>query len=187
MPKRVGPNTIEVALPADAKGEARPSVSATYRNTAAADGLPTTVDGCSTLYEVFNHAVQLHPEQRCGQGGPCQFCCGSWAPWTTGRAPSEPLSAAPCFFRCLGWRPSKADGSAGDYEWLTYAEVAAQARVVATALAKLGFKPKGGCARVPRAYRGAAVGLLWCCSGAAVGLGVPAVHESRSWASKAAN
>lgn len=64
MPKRVGPNTIEVAPPADAKGEARPSVSATYRNIAAAGGLPTSVDGCSTLYEVFNNSVKLHPEQR---------------------------------------------------------------------------------------------------------------------------
>lgn len=62
-------------------------------------------------------------------------------PWSAGRQ-QAPVACATR--RCLGWRPTKEDGSAGDYEWLTYREVAEKARVVATALAKLGFKPKGG-------------------------------------------
>lgn len=40
-------------------------MSATYRNVAAADELPTTLNGCATLYELFNKAVEEHGDNKC--------------------------------------------------------------------------------------------------------------------------
>ena len=65
MSRRIGPITLEVA-PAPAAGEG-PSHSGTYRNIAAAEGLPDTFLGCATLYELFNKSVEQYGSNRCVQ------------------------------------------------------------------------------------------------------------------------
>lgn len=57
--KRVGPLTVEVESGKPAEGD-RPAVSGVYRNVAAADGFTTTVDGATTLYEIFKNSVDAH-------------------------------------------------------------------------------------------------------------------------------
>jgi hypothetical protein len=60
-----GPITVEVAPPPPAPAEGGgPSVSATFRNRASVEELPTTYEGCSTLFELFNKAVEEHADNR---------------------------------------------------------------------------------------------------------------------------
>ncbi|KAI7842469.1 hypothetical protein COHA_003823 [Chlorella ohadii] len=102
----VGPLTVRLSEPTPAT-EGHPSRSGIYRNKASAEELPTTYNGCSTLYELFNKSVEENPTNK-----------------------------------CLGWRPTKEDGSAGPYEFITFKETQARARQLAAALTKAGFKPK---------------------------------------------
>eukprot|EP00727_Mastigamoeba_balamuthi_P007281 m51a1_g3173 putative long-chain-fatty-acid--CoA ligase (1104) ;mRNA; r:397509-401681 len=44
--------------------------------------------------------------------------------------------------RCLGWRPQAKNGTFGDYEWMTYAELGARVAALGTALAGLGLRPR---------------------------------------------
>lgn len=60
----VGPITIRVSEPCAAT-DSQPSVSGVYRNKAAAEELPETYNGCATLYELFNKAVEEHGDNRC--------------------------------------------------------------------------------------------------------------------------
>ncbi|GAB4818389.1 hypothetical protein N2152v2_005435 [Parachlorella kessleri] len=64
MPKVVGVCTIEVE-PGRAGSEGKPGVSPTYRNTAAAEHLPVSYRGATTLLELFNNSVQRFPDARC--------------------------------------------------------------------------------------------------------------------------
>ena len=68
MAQTIGPVTVEVA-PGRPEEGGRPGVSPTYRNKAAADELPTTFNGCATLYELFNKTVEQYGENRRGGGG----------------------------------------------------------------------------------------------------------------------
>ena len=61
MSRRIGPITLEVA-PAPAAGEG-PSHSGTYRNIAAAEGLPDTFLGCATLYELQQERGAVRQQQ----------------------------------------------------------------------------------------------------------------------------
>lgn len=61
----VGPITVRLGEGKPAGGEESPSCSAVYRNSAAQDGaLPDTANGCTTLYELFDRAVQEHGDNR---------------------------------------------------------------------------------------------------------------------------
>lgn len=62
----VGPITIKVAEGKPGVEGGQPAVSGTYRNKAAAEGLPETYNGCATLYELFNKAVEEHGGNRWG-------------------------------------------------------------------------------------------------------------------------
>ena len=101
-----------------------PSVSGTYRNCASVDALPTTYNGCATLYELFNKAVDEHgdnrraPETARERGRPtalqapppppplpaspdtsCQLAAHLAGAWAGGRlqrtAPPAPLNSSP--------------------------------------------------------------------------------------------
>lgn len=72
MATPVGPITVQVApgRPAGAD-DSQPATSGVYRNKAAAAALPETYNGCATLFELFNKAVEEHGDNRCGGvGGP---------------------------------------------------------------------------------------------------------------------
>lgn len=55
--KKVGPLTVEVSPGRPAEGD-RLAVSGVYRNIAAVDGFTTTVNGSTTLYEIFKKVVE---------------------------------------------------------------------------------------------------------------------------------
>lgn len=59
----VGPITVRISDPV-AGGESQPGVSGIYRNKASAEALPETYNGCATLYELFNKAVEEHGDNR---------------------------------------------------------------------------------------------------------------------------
>ena len=44
---------------------------------------------------------------------------------------------------CLGWRPTGADGKAGPFTWMSYAETGAKVDAIASALTHVGLQPKG--------------------------------------------
>ena len=85
--RSIGPVTVEVAPGKPASD--RPSVSGVYRNKAAAEALPETYNGCATLYEIFNKAVEEHGDNRCGawllelapRGAGAAAASSSWV-WT---------------------------------------------------------------------------------------------------------
>jgi long-chain acyl-CoA synthetase len=62
--QRVGPVTV-VVEPVRPESNGKPSQSAIYRNIGGVDGLPTTVNGFSTMFEVFQHSVERFPERNC--------------------------------------------------------------------------------------------------------------------------
>lgn len=62
--KRIGPCTAIVQPGLPGEGD-KPGVSATYRNIAAVDELPTTLNGASTLYEVFEESVSKFADCPC--------------------------------------------------------------------------------------------------------------------------
>ncbi|KDD75732.1 AMP-binding enzyme [Helicosporidium sp. ATCC 50920] len=64
MQKRVGQYTVEYESAREAT-EDRPSTSAVYRNVASLEGLPTTINGCSTMHEVFTKSVQHFGDRKC--------------------------------------------------------------------------------------------------------------------------
>jgi long-chain acyl-CoA synthetase len=77
----VGPLTVRLSEPTPAT-DSHPSRSGIYRNKASAEELPTTYNGCSTLYELFNKSVEEHPNNKClgwrpvkedGSAGPYEF------------------------------------------------------------------------------------------------------------------
>ena len=86
MPKAIGPVTVEVA-PGRPEEGGRPGVSPTYRNKSSVDGLPTTFNGCATLYELFNNTVEQYGENRRGAGG-------ARARGGRGASPTEDFSTA---------------------------------------------------------------------------------------------
>ncbi|GAB4818390.1 hypothetical protein N2152v2_005436 [Parachlorella kessleri] len=63
--RKHGEITVEVAPGRAALGEGKPSVSATYRNIASKDGIATTWDGATTLYDLWNQSVQKFGKHRC--------------------------------------------------------------------------------------------------------------------------
>ncbi|KAL6783917.1 LCS1 [Auxenochlorella protothecoides x Auxenochlorella symbiontica] len=74
--KHVGPLTVEVTPGRPEQGDT-PAVSAVYRNVAAAEKFTTTVDGSTTLYEIFKASAEKHADQKClgwrprGSDGKC--------------------------------------------------------------------------------------------------------------------
>lgn len=61
--KHVGPLTVEVTPGRPEQGDT-PAVSAVYRNVAAAEKFTTTVDGSTTLYEIFKASAEKHADQK---------------------------------------------------------------------------------------------------------------------------
>lgn len=114
----VGPITVRISEPR-AGSEGQLGVSGIYRNKASAEALPETYNGCATLYELFNKAVEEHGDNRCiGRRG---LLLLPLLPRLL-RKPALKKRAAPAACRCLGWRPIAEDGSAGPYEFITYKE-----------------------------------------------------------------
>ncbi|KAI8107268.1 hypothetical protein M9434_001911 [Picochlorum sp. BPE23] len=62
--KTIGPVTVEVE-PAREARDGKPSQSPVYRNKSGADGLPTTVRGLKTMYELFADAAKTFGERKC--------------------------------------------------------------------------------------------------------------------------
>eukprot|EP00889_Picochlorum_renovo_P003947 jgi/Picre1/30977/NNA_006335.t1 len=60
--KTIGPVTVEVE-PAREARDGKPSQSPVYRNKSGADGLPTTVRGLKTMYELFADAAKTFGER----------------------------------------------------------------------------------------------------------------------------
>lgn len=63
-PRAVGPVTVAVE-PVREGRDGKPSQSAVYRNIHGVDGLPTTVNGFSTMFDVFKHSVGQFPDRKC--------------------------------------------------------------------------------------------------------------------------
>lgn len=59
----VGPITVRVSEGAPSSGD-RPATSGVYRNKASVEAMPETYNGCATLYELFNKAVEEHADNR---------------------------------------------------------------------------------------------------------------------------
>ncbi|PSC75938.1 acetyl-synthetase [Micractinium conductrix] len=98
-----------------------PSVSGTYRNCASVDALPTTYNGCATLYELFNKAVDEHGDNRClgwrpvaedGTAGPFEFI--------TFKETQERARQLAAALTLAGFRPKGRLGiySANSVEWM---------------------------------------------------------------------
>lgn len=87
----VGPVTVRVSEGrAAAGGEGgQPSVSGTYRHQAAMDGLLDSCNGCATLYELFNKAVQEHGGNRWVLAANGRWWWEGQSGWGTGAAAGQ--------------------------------------------------------------------------------------------------
>lgn len=77
----LGNTLIEVA-PGRPESDSAPSRTPIYRNATSKDNLPTSFDGKTTLYELFNASVEKHGPRHClgyrvkqddGTAGPYKF------------------------------------------------------------------------------------------------------------------
>lgn len=116
----VGPITVRISDPREGS-EDKPGVSGVYRNKASAEALPETYNGCATLYELFNKAVEEHENNRCARA---EEQCSKLRPplLLLASEASAEASFPPLPGRCLGWRPIAENGTAGDFEFITYKE-----------------------------------------------------------------
>lgn len=62
--KKIGSVTV-VVEPIRHGTDGKPSQSAVYRNIRGVDGLPTTVNGFSTMFDVFQDSVERFPDRKC--------------------------------------------------------------------------------------------------------------------------
>ena len=62
--QRVGPVTV-VVEPVRPGRNGKPSQSPVYRNIHGVDGLPTTVNGFTTMFDVFKNTVERFPDRKC--------------------------------------------------------------------------------------------------------------------------
>ncbi|KAL4444107.1 hypothetical protein ABPG75_011844 [Micractinium tetrahymenae] len=116
----VGPITVRISEPR-AGSEGQPGVSGIYRNKASAEALPETYNGCATLYELFNKAVEEHGDNRClgwrpiaedGTAGPYEFI--------TYKETQERAGQLAAALSKAGFKPKNKFGiySANNVEWM---------------------------------------------------------------------
>ena len=136
MGKRIGPALVAVSEARPAEGGS--SQSPVYRNILSENGFPEDFHGCTTTYEVFNHSVERFSTNKYVS----RQITMTVAPkcWVSGKSISpHPVDFHPR--RCIGARTVDAQGVAGPFEWITYAELAAKARGRASGLRHIGAKP----------------------------------------------
>lgn len=103
--QKIGPATV-VVEPAREAVDGKPSQSPIYRNKNGVHGLPTTVNGYSTMYELFAHSVEKFGDRKCLGWRPIDSE-GNAQPYTylTYKETNEVVSHVADALRKLGAKP----------------------------------------------------------------------------------